>query len=226
MNAKLQAAFFDITSNRFNPELLLNPSPAQRMELMALEKFLKPNSRLIDFGAGNGRVSLYFLKRGYHVLAVDVSKQSLVQLTSIYQKHKNSSWGKLTTSLSLPKRTADAIVGADILHHITIKEMLPKLKAALKPGGQLVFSEPNALHLPWYLFYFWRRIPWSIEKGILQCNYFTLRKFFSIQGHGLLPTPLLSGNTKIAKLNLWFGNLPIFKLFSFRLIVSTSIPSY
>lgn len=230
MNTKAQRDYFDIVTHRFNEEKLLNPSPSQLLELKALESslFLKPRATIIDFGAGNGRITLYFLKKGYNVIAVDVSARSLRALQIIYNNHKMRSWGALQTHQSLPKTHVDGIVGADILHHISIQQVLPMIISALKPSGRVAFSEPNAWHLLWYIHYFYSRIPWHIEQGILQCTYFNLKKLFQhaglssvfLQGHGLLPTTPLSQFQTINRFNEMMGTVWPFKLIAFRYIIS------
>lgn len=229
MNIKDQQRFFDQKSHRFDHAKLLYPPYAQLLELLALEHSLKlkPASTIIDFGAGNGRVSLYFLKKGHNVIAVDISKHSLQALQTIYNEHKTSKWGTLTTRTSLPTTLVDAIVGADILHHVSIKEVLPMLTKVLRRGGTLLFSEPNAWHFLWYIHYWLSRIPWNIEKNIIQCTYFNLFTLFqnaqfshvSIIGHGLLPTTPLSSFQTISNLNIIMGNLPILRFVAFRYII-------
>lgn len=235
MRDNKQADHFDQKKNRFDTSHILNPLPQHISELEVIEKALislPTSSQLIDFGSGNGRISLNLLKRGFNVLSVDISRNSLKQLNSFYHQYKTTSWGKLSTALELPKYPfADAIVGADVLHHVEINKMLPLFKSSLKSGGILVFSEPNALHLLWYLYLIiLRKIPWRIEKGILYCNYFYLKSIFrqtgfriKIFGHGFFPTPLLNNFSFFNKLNLFWGNLPIIKLFAFRLLIEASL---
>ena len=224
-----QRTYFDQLAHRYPQPNTVNPPYAQLLELLALESSLKlkPASTIIDFGAGNGRVSLYFLKKGHNVIAVDISKHSLHALQTIYNEHKTSSWGTLTTHTKLPTILVDAIVGADILHHVSIKEVLPKLIKLLKHEGTLSFSEPNAWHLLWYIHYWLSRIPWDIEKNILQCTYFNLFTLFqnaqfshvSIIGHGLLPTTPLSAFHTVCNLNVVMGNFPILRFIAFRYII-------
>lgn len=165
-----QAIYFDNPIHRY--QHTLNPPLTQRLEMEHLEKVLGkiPGKTIVDFGAGSGRVTFWFLKKGFNVTAVDVSKQSLIDLQTLYNTRKTSSWGKLTAATALPITKVDAVIGADILHHVDMKEYLPKLYSILKSGGRIAFSEPNAWLLPWYLYLFIRRLPWNIERGILQMS--------------------------------------------------------
>jgi len=237
-----QQTYFDQPNHRLPETELLHLSPDHLLELQSLEMALdlQPGSRLIDFGCGNGRATLYFLKRGYHVFGIDLSPASLAALTKIYHHHRQTSWGTLTTATSLPSSSqADGMIGTDILHHINLPQYLPLFKQSLKDNGHVAFSEPNAWHLPWYLYLLKERVPWSIEQNILYINFPYLNRAFRdagfssviIKGHGLFPTPL-SGVlarfacpptliNRITNLNLALGRA--FTPFAFRLLISAQI---
>lgn len=220
-----QTDYFDTEHHRLPKDLLCCPPRANIVEMLALEERLglSPKSHIIDFGAGNGRVSLHFLSKGYDVSAVDISQKSLDDLVAIYRKVKAKDWGRLKLHTSLPKNmVVDGIVGADVLHHVNVYEYMSLFYEIVRDGGKVAFSEPNWWHVPWY-FHLWRnRIPWNIERGILQCSYTNLRRIlenckyrsYSIWGHGLLPTPYWAG-----RLNYTVGNIMPFKMFAFRLMI-------
>ncbi len=185
MDNKNQQIHFDKQKNRYKIGLLKHPPKRQLLEYqkMETELDLPIGSKLMDFGSGNGRVALYFLSRGYNIHAVDVSKPSLLELTKIYKQIKISSWGILTTSIQLPTTPLfDGIVGADILHHVDIHTILPQLTKTVKKNGVLVFSEPNGWNVLWYIYIFLRKLPWSIEKNILNMNPFFLQSAFQNAG--------------------------------------------
>ncbi|TSC85743.1 MAG: Uncharacterized protein G01um101416_814 [Microgenomates group bacterium Gr01-1014_16] len=231
MKDQCQREYFDLSKHRFDQTNLINPPFFQQLELNQLYHALNlsPKSSLIDFGAGSGRVSIFFLKLGFNVLAVDISPKSLIDLSKYYKKYRQPSWGKLTLSSELPNRpVAHGIVGADVLHHIPIPEYLPIFQKSLLPGGHLAFSEPNAWHLPWYIHYLISGIPWSVEEGILQCTLPNLRSRLQIAGfsnikitgHGLLPTRFFTRFPALCQ-----GNVIAAKLappLAFRFIISCS----
>ncbi len=90
-----QQIYFDESTHRHPFENALHPMLYQQLEMAHLEKSLSlsSGSRLLDFGAGSGRVTFWFLKKGYDVTTVDVSKQSLKDVSNMYHKHKTSTWG-------------------------------------------------------------------------------------------------------------------------------------
>jgi 2-polyprenyl-3-methyl-5-hydroxy-6-metoxy-1,4-benzoquinol methylase len=217
-----QQAYFDQAHHRFPTSSLLSESPAQQAEVTMLTHALNlpQGSQVIDFGAGNGRITFPFLKLRYQVLAVDISSQSLAELDKLKPK------GALTLSTHIPDKPCfDGVVGADILHHVDLPETLPRLYQALRPGGRVAFSEPNAWYLPWYFYLWFNRIPWSIEKNIIHNNLIYLKQSFTaagftdihFTGHGFMPTTFNS--------QPWNYTLGKFLTpFAFRLIISATKP--
>lgn len=228
-----QEKHFDDTAHRFSLEKILIPSLSNKKEMEYIVQVLDLpiKAKIIDFGCGTGRVTIPLLKKGYTVLGVDISSESLKSLDTFYKKNRKPGWGKLFLSTTLPyKEKYDAVVGADILHHIPISKYTSIFKQVLKTGGKVVFSEPNAFHLPWYAFIF-ANLDWTIEKGVLQCtpiylNYIFKKSGFNkvrIYGHGFLPTMLFEFFPPLHNLNIKIGNLPIIKLFAFRNILFAQI---
>ncbi len=229
-NYKQQENFFDIAQNQFDPKKIESLVYSLELEFIHLKRRLNmnPPKILLDFGSGTGRITIFLLKQGFDVYAIDISKRSLRVLKYFYDHHKTKSWGNLTTSTTIPKNILfDGIVGADILHHVNISEQLTKLYNALKPDGIIVFSEPNAWHFPWHIFISCK-LSWKIERGIFQCSIPNLKTKFksagfkniSFMGHGLIPTMLLDFFPFLSRINaLLLGNLPLIKFFSFRLII-------
>ena len=229
-SSKKQKQHFNLKKNRYSAQKLFSPPLAQQLEIRHMETILRryQAKNIMDFGSGSGRMTFPYLAKGYNVHAVDSSEESLSDLLSLYDKNKDSSWGRLTVSTSIPSdKKFDAVIGSDILHHVNITLYLPLIQKSLKQRGVIVFSEPNAWHLPWYFFIFFS-LSWEIEKGILQCTrnnfYKELKKAgfrdIHIDGHGLIPTKLLDPIPSLSRLNaLQFGNIPIIRYFAFRLLI-------
>lgn len=227
----VQSEYFDIDSHQFSVSNIINPLRSQIHEMNHLSSTLglPKESKLVDFGCGSGRLSLYFLSQGYHVTAVDISRASLINLKSIYKKLRKPGWGKLTVSSRLSGSGFDAVVGSDVLHHINIKNVLPKIYFVLKPGGKIAFSEPNPLNIFWYIHYFIKQIPWKIESGILQntnsnLNYLLKTNLFknrNISGHGFFPTRLFILFPNLCYFNcMILGNISILRPWAYRFIIS------
>lgn len=227
ISLKLQQQFFDTSKHQYAPRHIVHPPIHTTQEIDALLlplKHFSKNSTIADFGAGSGRVTIPLLRKKLPVLAIDISAKSLKNLENIAQELHLSA---PKVAQTFPKnKTFDAIVGADVLHHVNLDEYLPIFHKALKNNGVAVFSEPCAFNLAWYLF-----LPfassWEVEKGMTQCTYFNLKKKFeeygfskvTVRGFGLLPTPLFTWSRQLCKLNNKLGNLPFLKYFSYRYII-------
>lgn len=223
----VQSRFFDTTEHQYGRARLLNPPYHCVVEYEYIKRYLPKSGAIADYGAGSGRMTIPSLQSGYKVTAIDISKKSLKNLVEVA---RTLHLGNLSTAETLPhKETYDAIIGADVLHHVTIDAELPSLYKALKKGGRIIFSEPSAYNLSWYLF-----LPfasdWEVEKGMLQCRLGNLVKLckkhgfrtVSVVGMGLLPTPLFTNVPVLCRVNYSLGNLPLIKRAAYRyLLVAT-----
>lgn len=213
----------------YTEEKVLNPPPHVLGELNFIFNFLpkKKNLKLVDFGAGGGRVTIPLLKKGYQVLAVDIDKNALRRLIKTAKKIKKEKYLKIKSSLP-KKEKYDVILGADVLHHIDIKKYFPYFYNHLKKEGKIIFSEPNVFNFSWIIFIS-LFLNWFEEKGIFQINYFYLIdqlkkigfKKIKIFGLYFFPPMIFGKNNFFQKINLFLGNLPLLKLFAFRYIVIT-----
>jgi 2-polyprenyl-3-methyl-5-hydroxy-6-metoxy-1,4-benzoquinol methylase len=223
-----QEKFFDSKKNQHQINNIIFPSIHTRLEVdEILDKLhsIPGNEEIVDFGAGTGRITKRLLEANFSVLAIDISQSSLYEL-----KNNFKNMGKLKIGKNIPKGMKyHAIVGADILHHIDMDTYLPIFFTHLKNKGKIVFSEPCAFNLAWYI-YLSIFYDWNIEKGMMNCTHFNLqnklKKYgftkIKINGFGLFPTPLFKCSEKLCKLNDWLGSLPILKLFAYRYIIEAS----
>lgn len=117
------------------------------------------------------------------------------------------------------------IVGCDILHNVDMEIELRNIYRSLEKKGMTIFSEPGALNISWYIYFFLKR-NWNYEKGAVNCTFFNLKKVFKnngfsgieIEGLGLFPRIFFQNET-LCKFNDWLGNLPVLKLFAYRYII-------
>lgn len=226
----IQKEHFKMMVHRYDEGFLVNPPIHVADETRGIITLLKEKhvQTVVDFGCGNGRLTIPLLQAGFSVTAVDISEESLERLRAIAKNlHCDS---RLNTSAHLPHGQFDAVVGADILHHVTIGEELNKLKSVLRRGGAIVFSEPNFLNISWILF-ITAFLDWRVERGIVQCNHFSLRSILKkygfegirFDGFAFVPPPFVNGIPALRKLNYQLGTLPLLKIFAYRIIVSAKM---
>nr|WP_062336661.1 class I SAM-dependent methyltransferase [Herbidospora sakaeratensis] len=93
-------------------------------------------SRVLDVGCGTGGFAAELAARAAHVDALDRSPEMIEQAAK--RDLGNVSWvlGDVLTD-PLPGRDYDGIFSICALHHMPLREVLPILSAALRPGGVL-----------------------------------------------------------------------------------------
>ncbi|MBC2714609.1 MAG: class I SAM-dependent methyltransferase [Desulfobacteraceae bacterium] len=101
---------------------------------------------ILDFGCGNGWVSIKYAKNGAHVWGFDISGELIEKAKKWIMKEG------LSESITLEKMAAenlayednffDLIVGSAILHHTELDITLKNIDRVLKPDGKAIFIEP------------------------------------------------------------------------------------
>jgi 2-polyprenyl-3-methyl-5-hydroxy-6-metoxy-1,4-benzoquinol methylase len=223
-----QCRYFDHPRNQYSRSALIDPPLHTAVELQRVVGELQdiaPSTRVIDFGAGTGRLSLALARAGFRVLAVDLSRSSLAVLETVARQLELHG---IETATRLPADgAAAAVVGADVLHHVRLQDYLPRIHEALAPGGRIVFSEPGALNPAWYVY-----LPLShglrVEARIVTCNLPTLRRSLRrhgfrdirITGVGILPRPLLATSVRTCQLHDAMGQWPVLRWFAYRYMIT------
>ncbi|GIW64659.1 MAG: hypothetical protein KatS3mg092_0592 [Patescibacteria group bacterium] len=210
----------------YNQEKIFNSPYHVKKEIDFLSSLIKfkKNLKVVDFGCGAGRLTIPLLKNNIKVIAIDIDDNALINLKENAKKINKLNYLKIAKKIS--SSDLDYIVGTDILHHIKINHYGKVFFNNLKKRGKIVFSEPNPLNISW-LFFISLFLNWSEEKGIFACNYFNLINVFKnagfqkikIIGYGLLPPQIFGKIELLHKINNFLANLPILKIFAYRLII-------
>lgn len=131
----------------------------RRVQRMA--ELIKPNSAtcVVELGCGTGIFSQELAKTGAHIIAVDISPDLLgVARTRVTAPNVNFIEGDCMLLENIPGlQNVDAVVGNSILHHLNITKVLTSIYKILKPGGVMIFSEPNMVNPQIFL---QKNIPW------------------------------------------------------------------
>jgi ubiquinone/menaquinone biosynthesis C-methylase UbiE len=64
-------------------------------------------------------------------------------------------------NLTFPPASYDTVVGSSVLHHLDIEKSLSEIFRVLKPGGSMIFTEPNMMNPQIAL---QKNIPWLKRK--------------------------------------------------------------
>jgi SAM-dependent methyltransferase len=109
-----------------------------------------PPARLLDVGCGTGWTSLFFARRGYHVVGLDISEDMIYQANQLGEQEKLDNLTFVVGDyevLDLFDGEFDAAVFYDSLHHaVNEDDALRMVCQALKPGGVCLASEPGLGH--------------------------------------------------------------------------------
>lgn len=105
------------------------------------QAWLKPPGLVLDVACGAGRNSLYLARRGFTVIAVDISSEGLQRLVHRSQE-EHLDIQPVHADLerfALPPATFDVIVNSRFL----LRSLFPEFRAALKQGGLLLIETFN-----------------------------------------------------------------------------------
>lgn len=160
---------------------------------------LKSNDKILEVGAGIGRFSQLLHARGLDVTASDISPELIASL-----EQRSPDIPTFVSDVNeLPTQhndRYDAVVGFFMLHHLPdLTAAFKGMAAMLKPGGKIIFCEPNAWFFPFYLqILLTPRMRWSVDKGVMNMRQGILTpslknsgfKQIEYAGYGYLPPQL------------------------------------
>ena len=121
----------------------------RRGKIVAASLPLGPDYSVLEIGAGAGALTLAVLAASPEVrlTVTDVSPRSLEALKERAVQYTNLQYEVQDgVALTYAAQSFDAVIGNSILHHLSPQRCLGELFRVLRPGGSLLFFEPNQLN--------------------------------------------------------------------------------
>jgi SAM-dependent methyltransferase len=137
---------------------------------LLIRQLPRPCGRVLDVGCGAGAFAVELAARADHVDALDRSPVMIDEARKIVPPNVTCILADVRQH-PLPTASYDAIVSVTALHHVPLDQVLPRLAAALRPGGVLAAVALPKVDLP-------LELPVELTAGI---------------GHRLLGTALAAG---------------------------------
>jgi SAM-dependent methyltransferase len=104
--------------------------------------------RVLDLGAGTGKLTEQLLAAGHEVVSVDPSAEMLAELTRRLPQVEAAVGG--AEDLPLPPASVDAVVAGQAAHWFDPARSAPELRRVLRPGGVVGFVwNTRDLRVPW-----------------------------------------------------------------------------
>lgn len=141
---------------------------------------LRGGESVCEWGAGLGRFSRLLLDAGIAVSAIELSPQQSEETRQALGQRDGLSirCGDIAETLERDGGAFDAMAGFFVLHHLPeLPRYFRAAHAALRPGGRMVFVEPNPYH-PLFPVQITLTpgMRWSAERGIYRLTPSALRK--------------------------------------------------
>lgn len=131
------------------------------------------NLRILDYGCGNGWLSIDLAKGGAaEVYGIDISKELIEKANQSAEEkglaNKVHFYKMPAENLTFSNDFFDLCLGSAILHHTELNASISNIRRVLKPGGKAIFLEPmnqNIFLRVWRKLTPWRRSP--TEKALV-----------------------------------------------------------
>ncbi len=117
----------------------------RRAKLLAGFSKANSNSTVLEIGCGTGLFSGKFKNlTGAKIVATDIAE---ILLTQARIKYPDIEF-KIDDAMHLgfDSNKFDVVYGSSVLHHLDFNKSLSEIYRVLKPGGKMVFAEPNMIN--------------------------------------------------------------------------------
>lgn len=175
---------------------------------------LRPGLRALELGCGTGLFLELTAPSGASIDGVDLSIELLSQAQRRFPRGGNVHLlcGNVER-LPYPDGSFDVVYGSSVLHHLNLAPALQEVHRVVKPGGRIVFAEPNLMnpHIAFTFLVGPRRL-FGLSDDEMAFTRFRARRVLEELGFGevvvtpydflypLLPGPLIEGAQRLGRI--------------------------
>ncbi|MBN2719381.1 MAG: methyltransferase domain-containing protein [Deltaproteobacteria bacterium] len=125
-------------------------SPAGKARAQRRSEFfsrcMQAGQTCLELGCGTGFFTRLVAFTGAKIIAVDISEDLLEEARSKTDADNVTYEIADAHNLKYDDNTFDFVYGSSILHHLEIGPAMKEILRVLKPGGKMVFAEPNLVN--------------------------------------------------------------------------------
>lgn len=117
----------------------------RRAELITEVGKISKNTKTLELGCGTGLFTrLVYSRTGADITATDISNELLTEAKEKFPQGKFLPDDAM--NMQFENDSFEVVFGSSILHHLNLEKSAQEIYRVLKPGGRMVFAEPNMLN--------------------------------------------------------------------------------
>jgi SAM-dependent methyltransferase len=103
-------------------------------------------SLVLEIGCGTGLFTKALADTGYAIVAIDISERLILKAKERVSSGDVHFIAGNAYETGFKSESFDFIVGSSSLHHLNVPSALKEFLRILKPGGMILFTEPNMMN--------------------------------------------------------------------------------
>lgn len=156
MNAKREEMHFEKLyksqkSNKYLLQLGVKEDENYSNKANTVKYFLSNINKplVLELGVGRGNLTKHIHTYAHTYIGIDINMTGLLYVNELFPQITFMKMDAQKTAFK--SGSFDAIIGSGVLHHVNMQTVLSEIERILKPGGVIIFFEPNLYFVENYL---------------------------------------------------------------------------